>query len=73
MSALDVLSWSACFLLLVGLELIGRKKISGFFVAFIAEILWIWWAARTGAHAMVVMSGVICVMYLRAIWNWRKS
>lgn len=67
------LSWGGCILLLYGLKLIGDKKMSGFFVATVAELMWIAWGVLDKAWALVVMSVWIVGMYVRAIWLWRKS
>ncbi len=63
-----ILSWSACALLLWGLKLIGDKKKSGFYLALIAETLWIVWGMLTHSYALTVMSVVIMMMYIRAIY-----
>jgi hypothetical protein len=68
-----ILSWGGCLLLLVGLKLIGDKKKNGFYVAMIAEAMWIAWGLLTGSYALVVMSLAIMVMYVRAVWSWGKS
>ncbi len=68
-----ILSWGGCLLLLLGLKLIGDKKISGFYIALIAEALWIIWGIFAGAWALVVMSIVLSVMYARAIYLWKKD
>jgi hypothetical protein len=68
-----VLSWVGCFTLLYGLKLIGDKKLSGFYVALVAEALWIAWGAMTHAWALILMSAWIIGMYVRAIWLWRKA
>lgn len=73
MTWLTALSWSACVLLLWGLKRIGDKRISGFVLASIAEVMWIVWGAVTHSAAIVVMSAVILAMYARAIWAWRES
>lgn len=70
---LSLLSWAACLLLLFGLKLIGDKRIGGFYVAMGAEILWIGWGALSQAYAIVFMSLAICLMYVRAIAEWKKS
>lgn len=68
-----ILSWLGCALLLYGLKLIGDKKRAGFWVALAGEMLWIVWGIIGGAWALVAMSIVISVMYVRAIWAWKKS
>lgn len=67
------LSWVGCALLLYGLKLIGDKKRVGFWVALAGEALWIVWGIIGGAWALVAMSVVISVMYVRAIWAWKKD
>lgn len=69
----NLLSWSASIMLLIGLKLIGDKKLSGFYIASVAEVIWIIWGLMTGSFALVFMSMVIMVMYARAIWLWNKS
>jgi len=66
------LSWAGCFGLLYGLKLIGDKKLTGFYVALVAELLWIAWGALTGSWALIVMSVWIVGMYVRAILLWSK-
>ena len=66
------LSWGGCFFLLIGLKLIGEKEISGFYVALVAEIMWITWGLMTASYALVAMSAVITVMYARAIFLWKE-
>jgi hypothetical protein len=73
MSLATALSWAGCLLLLYGLKLIGDKRLAGFYVAVVAELLWIVWGALTGSWALVVMSVWIIGMYVRAIWLWRKA
>jgi len=73
MSYLDLLSWAGCIFLLYGLKLIGDKKRLGFYIALWAEFLWIVWGLITHAHALVAMSVVITLMYVRAIWLWGKD
>lgn len=68
-----ILSWCGCLLLLFGLKLIGDKKKVGFYVALIAEAMWIVWGALTGSYALVVMSVAITLMYMRAILEWGKA
>jgi hypothetical protein len=70
---INVLSWGGCVLLLWGLKLIGDKKLKGFYVATVAEFLWIAWGLMTHSWALVVMSLWIVGMYVRAIWLWRKD
>lgn len=70
---LTVLSWSACVVLLLGLKLIGDKRLSGFYVALVAEVMWIVWGLLTHANALVVMSIAITVMYIRGIRAWGKT
>lgn len=69
----DVLSWGGCALLLIGLKLIGDKKVLGFWVALAAELVWIAWGFRTHGYALVTMSSVILGMYVRAIMLWGKA
>lgn len=73
MNVTTFLSWVGCVLLLYGLKLIGDKKRSGFWVALVGEALWIAWGIIDHAWALVAMSVVISVMYLRAIWAWGKN
>ena len=77
MSALEIvcsfLSWGGCILLLWGLKLIGEKKLSGFYIALVAEAMWIVWGFMTHSYALVVMSSVISAMYLRGIRLWKES
>lgn len=68
-----ILSWGGCALLLVGLKLIGDKKKFGFYVALVAEVMWIIWGLLTGSYALVAMSAAITVMYIRAISQWGKA
>ena len=72
-TAASVLSWGGCLLLLYGLKLIGDKKLSGFYVALAAELLWIAWGVLDKAWALVAMSVWIVGMYVRAIWLWQKD
>lgn len=67
------ISWIAGAVLLYGLKLIGEKRLVGLYVALAAEVLWIVWGLATGAGALVAMSLVICVMYVRAIRLWGQS
>ena len=69
----SIISWVACALLLVGLKLIGDKRVLGFWIALAAEFMWIAWGAATGAMALVAMSVCISIMYIRAIRAWRRS
>lgn len=69
----EILSWGGCALLLLGLKFIGDKKLYGFYVATGAELLWIVWGLRTHAFALVAMSLAITLMYVRAIWQWKKA
>ena len=69
----NILSWGGCALLLLGLKLIGDKKQFGFYVASVAEIMWIVWGLLTSSYALVVMSLAILVMYIRAIRSWGKD
>lgn len=69
----SVLSWGGCALLLIGLKLIGDKMKIGFYVALVAEAMWIIWGVLTGSYALVAMSAAITVMYVRAIRQWGKD
>lgn len=69
----EVLSWGGCLLLLYGLKMIGDKKLSGFYVALVAEAMWIVWGFMTHSYALVIMSLAIVVMYVRAIAAWKKN
>lgn len=69
----SILSWSGCLLLLLGLKFIGDKKLSGFYIALVAELLWIVWGIITGSFALVAMSIAIILMYIRAIYFWNKT
>jgi hypothetical protein len=71
--AVNVLSWGGCALLLWGLKLIGDKKLSGFYVATVAELLWIAWGLMTHSWALIVMSLAIVAVYVRAIRLWQKG
>jgi hypothetical protein len=73
LSIQNILSWGGCALLLVALQLIGDKRKVGFYVALVAEAMWIAWGAITGSFALVVMSIAIMIMYVRAIRAWGKS
>lgn len=68
---LALLSWVACAALLFGLKLIGDKRVEGFYVALVAEAMWIVWGVLTGSSALVIMSMWIIVMYVRAIVAWK--
>lgn len=67
------LSWGGCLGILLGLKLIGDKKLSGFYVALVAEAMWIVWGVWTQSYALVVMSAAITAMYIRAIHQWKKT
>jgi hypothetical protein len=69
----NILSWGGCILLLIALSLIGDKKKVGFYIALIAESMWVAWGLMTHSMALVVMSIFIMVMYVRAIWAWGKD
>ncbi len=69
----EALSWGGCLLLLYGLKMIGDKKLAGFYVALIAEAMWIAWGFMTHSSALVIMSLAIMVMYVRAIAAWKKD
>lgn len=68
-----ILSWGGCILLLLGLKWIGDKKKTGFYVAMVAEAMWIAWGLLTHSYALVVMSLAIMAMYVRAVWSWGKD
>jgi nicotinamide riboside transporter PnuC len=70
---LDIISWLGCIILLLALELVARKRIEGFFIAIVAEALWIYWGVQTKAYALVAMSVAIVLMYFRAIYAWNKT
>lgn len=69
---INVLSWGGCGLLLLGLRLIGDQKRLGFWIASVAELMWIAWGLLTHSYALVAMSLAILVMYARAIWKWKN-
>jgi hypothetical protein len=73
MTLATLLSWGGCALLLIGLKLIGDKRASGFWVALVAEAMWIAWGVTTGAWALVAMSAVIMAMYVRALVLWKAG
>ena len=69
----SLISWVGAILLVVGIKLIGDKKISGFYLATFAEVLWIVWGIFTGSWALVVMSAVFIIMYARAVYKWKND
>lgn len=69
----NILSWGGCLLLLLGLKLIGDQKKVGFYVAMVAEVMWILWGCLTHSWALVGMSTAIMIMYVRAIWQWGQN
>jgi hypothetical protein len=69
----NILSWGGCGLLLLGLRLIGDKKVLGFWIASAAELMWIVWGVMTHSYALVAMSLAILLMYARAIWKWKSE
>lgn len=73
MTMLDGLSWAAAIVLLYGLKLIGDKRLLGFYVATLAEVMWMTWGVLTHGFAIVVVSSWIIVMYARAIMLWEKE
>jgi hypothetical protein len=68
-----ILSWGGCLLLLLGLKWIGDKKRIGFYVAMVAELMWIVWGLLTHSYALVAMSVAIMAMYVRAVLSWSKD
>jgi hypothetical protein len=68
-----ILSWGGCLLLLLGLKLIGDQKKVGFYVAMVAEVMWIVWGILTHSWALVGISTAIMGMYVRAIVQWNQK
>lgn len=59
--------------MLYGLKLLGDKKLAGFWVTLVGEALWIAWGILDKAWALVAMSIVISLMYVRGIRNWGRD
>jgi hypothetical protein len=69
----DLLSWGGIVLLLTGMKLIGEKRFSGFIVSIASRILWLIWAYRFHATALVVMNVAMVLAYFRNIFLWQRE
>ena len=66
MISLDAIQWPAMLVTVVAAWLVAsqtkRKRIWGFWLFLLSNVLWIIWGLRSGAYALIVLQ--VCLAFL---------
>lgn len=65
-------SWFLGSLTCIGMFLIGRKKLSGWFIGILAGVGWIIYGIVTNQGGIVLESVVVGLIQIYALFQWRK-
>jgi hypothetical protein len=71
MEALGWLQWPAMVVTVIATWLVGsvtrRRRIYGFFVFLLSNVLWVVWGWSTEAYALIVLQAALVIMNIRGI------
>lgn len=73
MDWLDFVQWPAMAVTIVGAWLVAsltrRKRIVGFWVFLLSNVLWVIWGWHTSAWALIVLQFALAVMNARGVYR----
>lgn len=73
MDSLDWLQWPAMLVTVLATWLVAslsrRKRIYGFFVFLLSNVLWVVWGWQSHAYALIVLQVALVVMNVRGIFK----
>lgn len=67
------LSYLATALVLIGVYLISRPRLSGQYVMLAADLTWLTYSVLTEQYALTLQSIVLVSFAISAIKNWKKE
>lgn len=70
---LDVLGWISTSLTLLGIWLLGAKRIEAFVASGAGNVCWIWYGTYKQDWPLVGVNLVILCMNMRNIYLWKKQ
>lgn len=66
-------SWLLTVVGVFGIFLIGQKRIVGWVVLVVSELLWIWYAIDTAQYGFVAGALIYGAVYLVSFHRWAKD
>ena len=70
---LDIVSWAGFATTLLGVWLVARKQVIGWWCALLSEVLWMWWAAATGGWSLFALSSCLTVLNGYGAIRWHRE
>lgn len=57
----------------VAMQLLAHKRIEGFYVGVVSQVLWVWLIVVTGQWGLFLLTGAMLVTYVQGIRNWKRG
>lgn len=73
MNLINILGWVSNGFFVIGIYLVGKKNISGFYLNSIANGLYLYQAFLMKNSSLFWLSIILIILNIKAVFEWRKK
>ncbi len=73
MGAIDALGFLGDAMILIGVWMVGDKKIAGWYIGLLGVVISLWYAALIRSYPIIVIEIIFIGIYSRNIYLWSKK